>query len=109
MFIYCVSLGRFLLGHVKQIFQLGFLYLPALIYIVLNCNIYDSILQSAAVILWFCFDQNTPDTHTFLPNLATSGMQILESNQYKKNKTFLTNQSIGSVNLETNGGWFMVN
>lgn len=63
-FIYCVSLGKFLLGHVKQLFQLGFVYFTALIYIVLNCNIYDSILQSAAVISWFGFGQNTPDTHT---------------------------------------------
>lgn len=97
VFIYSVSLGRFLLGHVKQIFQLGFVYLPALIYIVLNCNIYDSILESAAVVLWFGFDQNTPDKHTFCLTEGPESCRYLNLTSMRKTRLFLTNQNMGSV------------
>lgn len=71
-----MRLSRLLSGPVKQLFRLDFVCVAASVHILLNCGICSSVLQSAAVILCFAFDQNISGTRMhILPNIETSVMQ----------------------------------
>lgn len=60
------------------------------------------------IVIWF-WSKYSRHTHLFCLTEGSVACRYSSLTSIRKTRLFLTNQNIGSVKLETNGGWFMLN